>query len=44
MRFIKLKENTQSITDLEGAHRYFHLLKGTQTLHAQVLERIFTEF
>jgi hypothetical protein len=33
-RFLKLKEDTQSITDLEATHRYFRSLKGTLTLHA----------
>ncbi len=37
MRLLKLKEDTQSITDLEVAHRYLRLLEGTSTLHAQVL-------
>ncbi len=36
-RLHKLKEDTQSITDLEVAHQYFHSLEGTSTLHAQVL-------
>jgi len=34
MRLFKLKEDTQSITNLEAAHRYFRLLEGTSTLHA----------
>ncbi len=34
MRLFKLKEDTQSITDLEAAHRYLHSLEGTLTLHA----------
>jgi hypothetical protein len=42
-RFLKLKENTQSITNLEVAHWYLCLLEGTPTLHAQVLQRVFTE-
>jgi len=33
-RFLKLKEDTQSITDLEAAHRYLRSLEGTPTLHA----------
>jgi hypothetical protein len=37
MRLLKLKEDTQSVTDLEVARRYLRLLKGIQTLHAQVL-------
>ncbi len=43
-RLLKLKEDTQSITDLEAAHRYLRSLEGTPTLHAQVLQRVFTEF
>jgi hypothetical protein len=43
-RLLKLKEDTQSITDLEVAHRYLCSLEGTPTLHAQVLQRVFTEF
>jgi len=41
---LKLKEDTQSITDLEVAHWYIHSLEGTSTLHAQVLQRVFAEF
>jgi hypothetical protein len=36
-RFIKLKEDTQSIMDLEAMHRYLHSLEGIPTLHVQVL-------
>ncbi len=43
MMFLKLKEDTQSITDLEAAHRYFRSLEGTPTLHAQVLQQVFAE-
>jgi hypothetical protein len=43
-RLLKLKEDTQSITDLEAAHRYLRSLEGTPTLHAQVLQRVFAEF
>jgi hypothetical protein len=32
-RLLKLKEDTQSITDLEATHRYFRSLEGTPTLH-----------
>jgi len=32
--FLKLKEDIQSITDLEAAHQYLHSLDGTSTLHA----------
>ncbi len=41
---LKLKEDTQSITNLEAAHPYLHSLEGTSTLHAQVLQRVFAEF
>jgi len=43
-RFLKLKKDTQSITNLEAAHRYFRSLEDTPTLHAQVLQRVFTKF
>jgi hypothetical protein len=43
-RLLKLKEDTQSITDLEAAHRYLRWLEGIPTLHAQVLQRVFVEF
>jgi hypothetical protein len=33
-RLLKLKGDIQSITCLEAAHRYFHSLEGTSTLHA----------
>jgi hypothetical protein len=36
-RLFKLTEDTQSITNLEVAHRYLRSLEGTPTLHAQVL-------
>jgi hypothetical protein len=36
-RLLKLKEDTQSITDLEAAHWYLCSLEGTPTLHAQLL-------
>jgi hypothetical protein len=36
-RLLKLKEDTQSIIDLEAAHRYLRSLEVTPTLHAQVL-------
>ncbi len=44
MRFLKLKEDTQSIIDLEVVHRYLRSLEGTSTLHAQVLQWVFVEF
>jgi len=43
-RLLKVKEDTQSITNLEAAHRYLHSLEGTPTLHVQVLQRVFVEF
>jgi hypothetical protein len=43
-RLLKLKEDTQSITDLKATHRYLRSLEGTPTLHAQVLQRVFAEF
>ncbi len=43
-RLLKLKEDTQSITDLEAAHRYLRSLEGTPTLHAQVLQWVFAKF
>jgi len=36
-RLLKLKEDTQSITNLEATHQYFHSLEGTPTLHVHVL-------
>jgi hypothetical protein len=36
-RLLKLKEDTQNITDLKVAHRYICSLEGTPTLRAQVL-------
>jgi hypothetical protein len=43
-RLLKLKEDTQSITDLEAAHWYFRSLEGIPTLHEQVLQWVFAEF
>jgi DNA integrity scanning protein DisA with diadenylate cyclase activity len=43
-RLFKLKEDTQSIIDLDVTHRYFRLLEGVPTLHAKVLQRVFVEF
>jgi len=43
-RLLKLKEDTQSIIDLEAAHRYLRSLEGTPTFHVQVLQRVFAEF
>jgi hypothetical protein len=41
---LKLKEDTQRITNLEVAHRYLHSLVGTPTFHAHVLQRVFAKF
>ncbi len=43
-RFLKLKEDTQSITDLEVAHQYLRSLVSIPTFQAQVLQRVFEEF
>ncbi len=43
-RLFKLKEDTQSITDLEAVHHYLRSLEGIPTLHAQVLQRVFAKF
>jgi hypothetical protein len=43
-RLLKLKDDTQSITDLEATQRYLRSLEGTPTLHAQVLQQVFAEF
>jgi len=43
-RFLKLKEDTQSITNLKAAHQYLRSLEGTPTFHAQVLQRVFAKF
>jgi hypothetical protein len=43
-RLFKFKKDTQSIIDLENAHRYLRSLEGTPTLHEQVLQQIFVEF
>jgi hypothetical protein len=43
-RLLKLKEDTQSIIDLETTHRYLHSLEGISSLHAQVLQRVFAKF
>ncbi len=36
-KLLKLKKDTQNITDLEATHQYLRLLKSTPTLHAKVL-------
>ncbi len=43
-RLFKLKEDTQSITDLEATLWYLRSLEGTPTLLAQVLQWVFAEF
>jgi hypothetical protein len=43
-RLLKLKEDTQSITNLEAIHWYLCSLEGTLTFHAQVLQRVFAKF
>jgi hypothetical protein len=43
-RFLKLKEDIQSIIDLKATHRYFCSLEGTPTLHVKVLKWVFVEF
>jgi hypothetical protein len=43
-RLFKPKKDTQSITDLEAAHRYLRLLEGTLTLHAKVLQWVLVKF
>ncbi len=43
-RLLKLKKDTQSIVDLEAAHRYLRSLEDIPTLHAQVLQQVFAEF
>jgi hypothetical protein len=43
-RLLKLKGDTQSITDLEATHLYICSLEGTLSLHAQVLQWVFVEF
>jgi hypothetical protein len=44
MRFFKLKEDTQNITNLEAPHRYFRSLENIPTLHVQVLQGVFVKF
>jgi hypothetical protein len=43
-RLFKLKEDTQSITNLEAIHLYFRSLEGTPTFHVQILQWVFVEF
>jgi hypothetical protein len=43
-KLLKFKEDTQSITDSEAAHRCLRSLEGTLTLHAHVLERVSAKF
>jgi hypothetical protein len=42
-RLLKLKEDTQSIADLEVAHWYLRSLESTSTLHAHVLQQVFLQ-
>jgi len=44
MRLLKLKEDTQIITNLEATHRYFCLLESTPTLYVKVLQWVFAKF
>ncbi len=43
-RLLKLKKDTESITNLEVAHQYLYSLEGTLTFHAHVLQWVFVEF
>jgi hypothetical protein len=43
-RLLKLKEDSQSITNLEVTHQYLRSLEGTLTLHAQVLQWVSAKF
>ncbi len=43
-KLLKLKEDTQNITDLEATHWYLCSLESISTLHAQVLQRVFAKF
>jgi hypothetical protein len=43
-RFFKLKEDIQSITNLEVAHQNFRSLESTPTLHVHVLQKSFAKF
>jgi hypothetical protein len=43
-RLFKLKEDTQSITNLEVVHRYLRSLEHIPTFHAHVLQWFFVEF
>jgi hypothetical protein len=43
-RFLKLKEDTQNITNLKATHRCLRSLEGISTLHVQVLQQVFAEF
>jgi len=40
-RFLKLKKDTQSITNLATTHQYLRSLEGTLTFHVQVLQQVF---
>jgi hypothetical protein len=43
-KFLKLKEDIQSITYLEFGHWYLYLLESTPILHVQIGQQIFVEF
>jgi hypothetical protein len=43
-RLFELKEDTQSITDLEVTHWYVRSMEGTLTPHVEVLQYFFVEF
>jgi hypothetical protein len=43
-RLLKLKKDTQNITNLEATHRYFRSLESILTLHANVLQWVFVIF
>jgi hypothetical protein len=43
-KLLKLKEDTQSLTNLKATHWYLCLLEGIPTLHVQVLQRVFAKF
>ncbi len=42
-KLFKLKEDIQSIINMEVAHQYFCLLEGSPTLHVKVLQRVLVE-
>jgi hypothetical protein len=40
MKLLKLKKDTQSITNLEAAHQYLCSLEGIPTFQVHVLQRV----